>query len=102
MKESLEKLIKRLILPKYPWIKDFTVTLNKDNGLSFYAVRYYIDDDMYDENYLYDEFNRMKINHIKSETKNLYSVLGPSQYDWFHGSSFHSYKRRDELEGLYN
>lgn len=57
---------------------------------------------MYDEDNSYDEFNRKKINHIKSETKNLYSVIGPSEYDWFHGSSFHSYKNRDSLEGLYN
>jgi hypothetical protein len=85
MEESLKILIEKSILPKYDWIKDFNVTGIKDGVQNLYTVRYYVDDDLYNED------DRNEINRIKSETKNLYNSLGPSEYDFLNGLSFSSY-----------
>lgn len=86
MEESLKKLIEKSILPKYDWIKDFNVTGIEDGAQNLYSVRYYVDDDLYNED------DRNEINRIKSETKNLYNSLGPSEYDFLNSLSFHSYQ----------
>jgi len=84
MKESLEKLIRRVILKKYPWIKNFDISVSKDreDDLNLYYVRYYVDDAIYDDLYVGD---KKKIKTIKSETINLFTVLGPSEYDMLDG-----------------
>lgn len=85
MKESLEKLIERVILPRYNWIKDFYVTGIKDGVQNLYTVHYYVNDDLYNED------DKVEINHVKSDTKNLYDSLGPSEYDFLNNLSFTSY-----------
>jgi len=83
MKESLEKLIKRVLLPKYPWIKNFDVTVNrKDGANNFYSVRFNIDDELFSPD------DNKKIARIKTEIKNLYNVLGPSREDFLKDISF--------------
>jgi hypothetical protein len=94
MKESLEKLIRKVILKKYQWLKDFVVKEDKRGRYNFYVVRYYIDDD------LYNDRDRNKINVIKSETKNLYTVLGPDRYDILEGVMFFSHKGLKMEESL--
>jgi hypothetical protein len=94
MKESLEKLIRRVILKKYQWLKDFVVREDKRGRYNFYVVRYYIDDD------LYNDRDRNKINVIKSETKNLYTVLGPDRYDILEGVMFFGHKGLKMEESL--
>jgi hypothetical protein len=91
MKESLEKLIRRVILKKYPWIKNFDISVSKDreDDLNLYYVRYYVDDDIYDDLYVGD---KKKIKTIKSETINLFDVLGPSEYDMLDGVFFSIYE----------
>jgi hypothetical protein len=89
MKEALEKLIRRVVLPKYVWIKNFDISVSKNKSYNLYHVSYYVDDDIYDS--LYDG-DRKKINRIKSETKNLFTVLGPDKYDLFEGVAFFSDK----------
>lgn len=86
MEESLKNLIGKVILPKYNWIKDINVTGTKDGVQNLYTVHYYVDDD------LYNQADRTEINRIKSETKNLYNVLGPDSYDFFNSLLFHSYQ----------
>ena len=90
MKESLERLIRRVILKKYPWIKNFDISVSKDreDDLDLYYVRYYVDDVIYDDLYVGD---KKEINRIRYETKNLYTVLGPSEYDMLDGVFFSIY-----------
>jgi hypothetical protein len=85
MKESLEKLIRRVILKKYPWIKNFNIYVSKNGERDLYHVMYFVDDDIYDGLYVGD---KKEINSIKSETKNLFDVLGPKKYDMFEGVVF--------------
>jgi hypothetical protein len=91
MKEPLEKLIGKVIVKKYPWIKDFDISVSKDreDDLDLYYVRYYVDDDIYDGLYIGD---KKEINHIRYETKNLFNVLGPSEYDMLDGVFFSVYE----------
>jgi hypothetical protein len=86
MEESLKKSIREVILPKYDWIKDFYVTGIKDGVQNLYTVHYYVEDDLYNED------DRIEINRIKSDTKNLYNSLGPSEYDFLNNLSFSSYE----------
>jgi hypothetical protein len=91
MKESLEKLIRKVILKKYQWLKDFDISLSKDreDDLNLYYVRYYVDDAIYDDLYVGD---KKKIKTIKSETINLFTVLGPGEYDMLDGVFFAIYE----------
>ena len=94
MKESLERLIRRVILKKYQWLKDFDISVDNRGGWNTFTVRYYIDDN------LYNNSDRNKLNVIKSETKNLYTVLGPDRYDLLEGVIFFSYKGLKMEESL--
>jgi hypothetical protein len=90
MKEALERLIRRVILKKYQWIKNFDISVSRDreDDLDLYYIRYYVDNDIYDGLYVGD---KKEIKTIKSETKNLFTVLGPSEYDMLDGVFFSIY-----------
>jgi len=94
MKESLEKLIRKVILKKYQWLKDFVVRDDKRGRYNFYVVRYYIDDDVYNER------DRNKFGIIESETKNLYTVIGPDRYDILEAVLFFGHKGLKMEESL--
>jgi hypothetical protein len=85
MEVLLDRLIRKIVLPKYAWIKNFKVSVNKKEKKDSYYVYYFIDEDLYDSLY---ERNRKELNGIKSETKELYDVLGPNKNDVFEGVVF--------------
>ena len=93
MKEGLEKLINRIILKKYPWVKKFNVLRIKNPEDSrkeyMYGVTYYIDYKLLADT---SDDGEVDLNKLKSETKNLYDVLGPSPSDGFVGCSLKVYK----------
>jgi hypothetical protein len=96
MKESLEKIIRRIMLKKYPWVKDFDVDRNKNNEFSWrdmYGVTYHIDYRLLADEYLKDdEDGDVVFNKLKSETKHLYDILGPSPSDGWAGITIQFYK----------
>jgi hypothetical protein len=96
MKEGLEKLIRRVILKKYPWVKDFDVDKIKDGNFSWrdmYGVTYHIDYRLLADEYLKDdEDGYVVLNKLRSETKHLYNILGPSPSDGWYGVTFKIYK----------
>ena len=96
MKESLEKLIKRVILKKHPWVKDFNVGKINDSNFSWrdmYGVTYHIDYKLLADEYLKDDDDGyVVLNKLRSETKHLYNILGPSPSDGFVGVTFKIYK----------
>jgi len=85
MSESLKKLIGEIIPPKYPWIKNFEVFGEDDFGEHVYNIHYYVN---YDE---YKKKNRSEIARIKSDTKNLFDSLGPTENDFLKDISFENY-----------
>jgi len=96
MKESLEKLIRKVILKKYPWVKGFDVDKITDSNFSWrnmYGVTYHIDYRLLVDEYLKDgEDGYVFLNKLKSETKHLYDILGPSPSDGWYGVTFKTYK----------
>lgn len=96
MKEALEKLIRRVILKKYPWVKDSNVLRIKNPEGShkehIYGVTYYIDYKLMVDLNIKDGDADAAFKELKSETKNLYDVLGPSPSDGFVGCSLKIYK----------
>jgi hypothetical protein len=96
MEESLEKLIKRVILKKYPWVKGFDVDKIKDSNFSWrdmYGVTYHIDYRLLVDEYLKDdEDGDVVFKELKSATKHLYDILGPSLSDGWYGVTFKIYK----------
>jgi hypothetical protein len=94
MKESLEKLIKRVILKKHPWVKDFNVgKINDFSWRDMYGVTYHIDYKLLADEYLKDdEDGYIVLNKLRSETKHLYDILGPSPSDGWYGITFKIYK----------
>ena len=87
--ESLKKSIREVILPKYPWIKDFDVIVSKDGVQNLYSVRYYIDNSLLVKMSVGREFI---LSDVKSATKNLYDVIEQNDYDFWQGVTFHSYE----------
>lgn len=93
MKKGLEKIIGKVILKKYPWIKNFNVFEVKTPADShkehIYGVSYYIDYKLLADTY---DDGETALNKLRSETKHVYDVLGPSASDGFVGSSFKIFK----------
>ena len=83
MRQGLEKLIRKIILKKYPYIFDFEVVRNM-NDMSqriYYRVNLFID-----TNTTPDDFPKDK---IKSDVRNLFQVLGPYNNEYFEGTEFY-------------
>ena len=93
MKKGLEKIIEKVILKKYPWIKHFSVVEIKNPADShkeyIYGVSYYIDYKLLADT---SDDGEVALKNLRSETKHVYDVLGPSPSDGFVGSSFKIYK----------
>ena len=92
MKESLEKIINRLLLPKYPWIKDFEIKVytfspvvsnSKKIGFESYAVIY---DVVPGEENIITRNEFMKVEEL---TETLFKMVGPEHYQNFKGVEFY-------------
>jgi hypothetical protein len=94
MKESLNKLINKLVLSKYPFIKDYEIIVDtfrpfvlnsKKIGSEVYRFEYTVAPD---ENgrFPYDsDFYK-----IAELTETLFKMLGPEGYQSFGGAKFYS------------
>jgi hypothetical protein len=96
MEEALKKLIRKVVLPKYYWIKDFDVHVRKKDDIGdSYRVLYFVDKDVH--------YERSVIDNIQNDTKELYDVLGLHKFDFYEGVMFLSYqshKMQQSLEKL--
>jgi hypothetical protein len=73
-KNSLHKVIESFILPKYPWIDSFSISLYSDTPSQKYSVRYYVkpeDDGMFT---VTEEMNK-----VEELTYTLFMMLGPDK-----------------------
>jgi len=94
MKEGLEKIIRKIILPKYPFIKDFDINVStfspaiggsKKIAYQKFRVIYYVSPNE-DGLFTIDD-NFAKVEEL---TENLFNMLGPKDYQKFHGVEFYS------------
>lgn len=83
MRQGLEKLIRKIILKKYPYIVDFEVMRNLSDmsRILYYRVNLFID-----TNTTPDDLPEDK---IKSDIRNLFQVLGPYENEKFEGTEFY-------------
>jgi hypothetical protein len=78
---AFNKVIKKMILPKYPWITDYEVVVDGDDSINdypdkteYYRVNYFVDRDWIDE--VDDDEWLDKIGEVRSITKTLFMALG--------------------------
>jgi len=97
MKESLNKLINKLVLRKYPFIKDYEIKVDTDKLSSLkalggrkkiaferYKIIYIITPDK-DGGFPYDD----EFNKIAELTETLFKMLGPEHYQRFDDVEFY-------------
>lgn len=86
MEEALEKIVKKIILPKYPFIIDCEVVKSDDEMYErynryFYRVNLFLDMNITPENFPSDK--------IVDDVKNLFLVLGPDDEEVLEGTEFY-------------
>jgi hypothetical protein len=96
MKEGLEKIIKKIILPKYPFIKDYDINVStfspaiggsKKIAYQKFRVIYYVSPDENGEFTVNDDFEK-----ISNSTETLFKMLLPKEYQRFDDVEFYSYE----------
>jgi hypothetical protein len=94
MKEALDKLIKKLVLRKYPIIKDYEIKVDtfrpslggsKKIGSEVYRFEYNITPDEDRTFTVTDDFHK-----IAELTETLFKMLGPMYYQKFGGVRFYT------------
>jgi hypothetical protein len=94
MKEALDKLIKKLVLSKYPIIKDYEIKVDtfrpglggsKKIGSEVYRFEYNITPDEDGTFVVTDDFHK-----IAELTETLFKMLGPMHYQKFGGVRFYT------------
>jgi hypothetical protein len=86
MKDALNKLIKKLVLPKHPWIKDYeiledVVSLKRQK---YYRVNYFV---TRDGDGTFERAEDMR--NVEEITTTLFKLLGPAIYQKLEGVDFY-------------
>jgi hypothetical protein len=78
---AFNKVIKKMILPKFPWITDYEVVVDDDDSINdypdkteYYRVNYFVDRDWIDE--VDDDEWLNHIGEVRSLSKTLFMALG--------------------------
>jgi len=95
---AFNKVIKKLILPKFPWITDYEVLVDdyrKWNGTpndkgEYYRVNYFVDRDWLDEVDDDEWLGLDKIREVKDRTKTLFMALGFDKHQKLEGVEFYN------------
>ena len=93
---AFNKVINKLILPKFPWLVDYEVLVDdyrKWNGTpddkgEYYRVNYFVEENQYD--LLYFEKDYEKIREVKDRTKTLFMALGFDKHQKLEGVEFYN------------
>jgi hypothetical protein len=92
---AFNKVIKKMILPKYPWITDYEVVVDRDDSINdypdkgeYYRVNYFVEENQYDS--LYFEKDYEKIREVRNLTKTLFMALGFDKDQKLEGVEFYN------------
>jgi len=92
---AFNKVIKKLILPKFPWITDYEVVVDRDDSINdypdkgeYYRVNYFFVSD-WEDSVDYDEWLDRR-REVKSLTKTLFSALGFDKNQKLEGVDFYN------------
>jgi len=72
-KNSLHKIISSFVIPKYPWIEEFSIQVYLDSPIEKYAVYYFVNPE---DDGTFTVTSEME--EAEKFTKNLFSMLGPN------------------------
>ena len=94
---ALNKVIKKMILPKFPWLVDYEVLVDRNEELNgdpdkyeYYRVNYFFVSDWDDSvEFDYDEWLD-KRNIVKGLTKTLFMALGFDKNQKLEGVEFYN------------
>ena len=94
MKDLLDKLIRKIILAKFPFIQDYEISVttfrpilggSKKIGSEKYIVIYYVTPNEDGDFIVTDEFKE-----VAELTETCFNALGPKEYQRFDDVEFHS------------
>lgn len=93
---ALNKVIKKMILPKFPWIVDYEVSVDRYGQWNgdpadkdeYYRVNYFIISDWYHSND--DDVWLNKMREVKDLTKTLFMALGFDKNQKLEGVEFYN------------
>jgi len=78
---AFNKVIKKMIVPKFTWLVDYEVVVDRDDSINdypdkteYYRVNYFVDRDWIDE--VDDDEWLNHIGEVRSITKTLFMALG--------------------------
>ena len=77
MTKALEKVIKSLILPKFPWVVDYEITHIRLYHNMFITIVYYTNVEL--------EFNHKDHRNLMEKTNILYDMVGGVVNRWYNG-----------------
>jgi hypothetical protein len=84
---ALDKIIKKIIIPKYPWIKDYSISEDSVGGSTlrrtYYRVDYFID----------PRYDGKDLRKVEEVTRMLFNALGYNEYHKFDGVNFYLSKQ---------
>jgi hypothetical protein len=94
---AFNKVIKKLILPKFPWITDYEVVVDRDDSINdypdkgeYYRVNYFFVSDWEDSvEFDYDEWLDRR-REVKNLTKTLFMALGFDKNQKLEGVEFYN------------
>jgi hypothetical protein len=86
MKDALNKLIKKLVLPKHPWINDYEILEDAVSLKSqkYYRVNYFV---TRDGDGTFERAEDMR--NVEEITTTLFKLLGPAIYQKLEGVDFY-------------
>jgi hypothetical protein len=94
MKESLKKLIKRVLFKKYPWMVDCDIVKSGDDMYERYQHHYYKVNIFADTEIMPPNFPAGK---IRTEIENLYLALGPKDDEVLESIDFYRENKASRL-----
>jgi hypothetical protein len=93
MINSLYKVIRKVIVPQYPWIKDFVWTSTFYAGFEYYSLELTVDNDFY-----YGQLADTQLTHKKlyDDVNMLFRLVGPDDGVFFDDITFSPEKDDDD------
>ena len=93
---AFNKVIKKMILPKFPWLVDYEVVVDgyekwngtPDDNNEYYRVNYFVEENQFDS--LYFEKDYEKIREVRNLTKTLFMALGFDKNQKLEGVEFYN------------
>lgn len=78
MIDSLYSIVRRVLEPQYPWIKDFVWVYHYDADSIYYTLEIEADRDFYFKNPDYYEMTKKLFNDVEM----LFRMAGPTEYEF--------------------